>query len=107
MSDAAEDEFAGLPEEEEEFDEAGRRGGERRWFRATAKMAAWTGSEEERRMVKLRYEADGFVVDEEEAEGDGEGEDSVRGAEAEEEAAAAVCAGRGRSELFWRTVGSG
>jgi len=74
MSDAAEDEFAGLPEEEEEFDEAAEEGGEEAGSGDGDDGSVDSSEEEED--GENEYEADGFVVDEDEAEGDGEGDAS-------------------------------
>lgn len=84
MSDAAEDEFAGLPEEEEEFvdDEAGGDEGEASGEPSGEPVdgSGSVDSSEEEEDGQNEYEADGFLVDEEEAEGEGE-EDEEGGAE--------------------------
>eukprot|EP00879_Flechtneria_rotunda_P009599 GHRR01010046.1.p1 GENE.GHRR01010046.1~~GHRR01010046.1.p1 ORF type:complete len:409 (+),score=151.65 GHRR01010046.1:295-1521(+) len=69
MSDA-ENEFAGLPEDEEEFveDKAGAEGSE------GGGEGSVDSSEEEEEDGENEYEVDGFVVDEEEDGGDGEGD---------------------------------
>lgn len=87
MSDAGEDEFAGLPEEEEEFvEDAAEEGGSgegegeaEEGGDGEAEASGSGDSSEEEEDGENEYEADGFVVDEEVADEGEEGEEEEVG----------------------------